>query len=119
MPTWTKRPVVHAALWSAVLVIASMLIPWIVFKYLPPLRLFGARRYYLAVIGATTLPLLPGMLVGGGIGSLITFFGGGEGSVVDAISAAVGVGINWYFYFLFFSTLIVRRTRKTLQAPSP
>ena len=114
-----EKELCRAALWSAALVIGAMLIPWAAFRVLPPYRLFGMRRYYLAAMAATTLPLMPGLVVGGGFGSLVIFLTGNRGPLSYWVEEVVGIGVNWYLYFLLLLVWFGRRGRKRLQPVLP
>ncbi len=99
----TEKELRRAAFWAAVVVIGAIAVTWVVYFLLPGGRLFGRRLYYLAFMFATVLPLVPGLLVGGGIGSLVTLVIGRGESAAYWITFVVSLAFNWYFYFALFS----------------
>jgi hypothetical protein len=107
-----------AAVCAALFVIAALALTHLVFGWLPGKTLFGYRRYYAAVMALATLPLLPGLIVGGGIGELVTYFGGHHETAVYWTSTLVGAWVNWYLYFLLFANFIRWRKKRKLPRPA-
>jgi hypothetical protein len=103
-----------AAVCAAIFVIAAMAISYAFFWRLNAKTIFGYRRYYLLFMAVVVAPLLPGLIVGGGIGDLVTYFGGHHETAVYWVSTLVGAWVNWYLYFLLFANFIRWRKKRNL-----
>ena len=110
----SEREFLLAAMLAALFVICAMSFSRLVYGRFPAKTIFNYRRYYLLLMFATIVPLLPGLIVGGGIGELITYLGGHHELAVYWTSTLVGAAFNWYFYFVLFSGIIRRRNKRKL-----
>lgn len=110
----SEKELSRAALWAALFVICSLALAYLVFWRLHGKTVYGYRRYYALLMAAVIAPIMPGAIVGGGIGELFTYFGGDHDAAVYWISTVAGAAFNWYFYFLLIAAFIRWRNKRNL-----
>jgi hypothetical protein len=108
----SEKELRRAAVWAAVFVIVVTAFSYFMFLHLSGKTIEGRRLYYMLLMAATIAPLLPGLIVGGGIGELVTYFAGHHVTAAYWVSTLVGAWLNWYLYFLLFATFISWRKKK-------
>jgi hypothetical protein len=112
----TKQDYRRARNWSSALVIVLMAISWVA---------FGSLSFYLsfdqqpparvALMSVMFLLLLPGMVVGHGIASLVIFLIGPHEMIELVISVGVSLVVNCLFYYIIIAIWIVRRKQRKNQ----